>query len=92
MVGLVDILTGGEDSPKVGGRGKLNLGEVGGVPVPVLLGVPLLVIDNKAWSKRWRYFDRENLNGVVGLIVGGPNVALGTNPLVVMGPKGIDSL
>ena len=70
----------------------MNLGEVGGVPVPVLLGVPLLVIDNRVRSRRWRYFNRENLNGVVGLIVGVPKVALGANPLAVTAPEEIGSL
>ena len=49
-----------------GGRANLNRGVVGGVgvPVPVLSGVPLLVIDSRASSKRWRYFNRENLTRV----------------------------
>ena len=55
--------------------------------MPVLLGVPLLVIDNRARSKRWRYFNRENLNGDVGLIVGGSDVALGANSIDEMGPE-----
>ena len=64
----VDMLDGGVVAPRFvpGGRLNLNLGEVGGgVPVPVLEGVPLVVIDRRTSRERWRYFNRENLSKVV---------------------------
>ena len=83
----VDMLDGRAVAPRLVSGGGLNpnLGEVGGgVPVPVLEGVPLVVIDKRTSRERWRYFNRKNLSRVVAF-EGGSKGGVGGDLLAAIG-------